>query len=231
MAGTRERNELERYGDRNRYAPGGERPTRFGAGEQPRYYGTRSYAEGGAGFGGGYGRQEYDDERTVGRRGPYYGALGYRDDLGNEYGDYRADYTSRRSHGENPFGYYGQYRSHQDYGNPDERDIPYRDRYFSGGYDEGRVSTWRPDLRHPFRRGPKGYQRSDERIREDLSDRLMQSMHIDSSEVSVEVANGKVTLEGTVPERRMKHAIEDLAESCGGVQDVDNRIRVQRRSE
>jgi hypothetical protein len=225
MAGTRDR---QGYGG-DRFGPRDwEGPVRFGAGEQPRYFGTRSYAEGGAGFGGGYGRQEYDDERSVGRRGPYYGALGYRDDLGHEYGDYRADYTSRGSYGENPFGYYGQYRSHPNHG---DREPRYRDRYFSGGYDEGRVSTWRPELRQPFRRGPKGYQRSDERIREDLSDRLMQSMHIDSSDVSVEVAKGKVTLDGTVPERRMKYAIEDLAESCGGVQDVDNRIRVQRASE
>jgi hypothetical protein len=212
----------EQYGPRD-----WELRKRFGTGERPAYYGTGNYAEGGAGFGGGYGRQGFDEERSVGRLGPYYGALGYRDDLGNEYGnpisggprDFRADYTSRRAYGENPYGYYGQYRS---------QDGDYRDRYFSGGYDQGRVSTWRPDLRRPFGRGPKGYRRSDERIREDISDRLMQSAHIDSSEVTVEVAAGKVTLDGTVPERRMKHAIEDMAESCAGVQDVENRIRVQR---
>lgn len=197
---------------------------RLGMGEQPGYYGTGYYADGGAGFGGGYGRQGFDEERTVGMREPYYGALGYRDDLGNEYGnpasgrphDFRADYTSQRVHGENPFGYYGQYHGSGS-----------RDRFYSGGYDEGRVSTWRPDLERRYRRGPKGYQRSDERIREDISDRLMQSPYIDSSEVSVDVTNGKVMLEGTVPERRMKHAIEDLAESAPCVQDVENRIRVQ----
>ncbi len=41
------------------------------------------------------------------------------------------------------------------------------------------------------------------------------------------VKDAKVTLEGSVPDRRMKHAIEDLADQCPGVQDVDNRIRVQ----
>jgi len=35
-------------------------------------------------------------------------------------------------------------------------------------------------------------------------------------------------LDGTVPERRMKHAIEDLVDACPGVQDIDNRIRVKR---
>ncbi len=75
--------------------------------------------------------------------------------------------------------------------------------------------------------GPKGYQRTDERIREEICDALMQIDHIDSSEVTVEVAAAKVTLDGTVPERWMKHQIEDLADACPGVQDVDNRIRIK----
>jgi hypothetical protein len=54
----------------------------------------------------------------------------------------------------------------------------------------------------------------------------MQAAHIDSSEVTVNVVGGKVTLEGTVPDRYMKHSIEDLADQCPGVQDIDNRIRV-----
>jgi hypothetical protein len=53
------------------------------------------------------------------------------------------------------------------------------------------------------------------------------NMDIDASEVTVEVHEGKVTLEGTVPERWMKHTIEDIADGCWGVQDVENRIRVQ----
>jgi hypothetical protein len=79
-----------------------------------------------------------------------------------------------------------------------------------------------------YRTGPKGYTRSDERIREDISERLMMADSIDSSEVTVSVKEGHVTLEGTVPTRSMKHAIEDLADYTAGVQDVDNRIRVER---
>jgi hypothetical protein len=87
-----------------------------------------------------------------------------------------------------------------------------------------------PDRRAPRRYppGPKGYQRSDERLREDISERLMEARYIDSSDVTVEVSAAKVVLEGTVPERRMKHAIEDLVDACPGVQDIDNRIRVRR---
>lgn len=78
------------------------------------------------------------------------------------------------------------------------------------------------------RRGPKGYQRSDERIKEDICERLMQREHIDAREVTVEVKESRVTLEGQVPERRMKHEIDDVVDSVMGVQDVDNRIRVER---
>jgi BON domain-containing protein len=75
-------------------------------------------------------------------------------------------------------------------------------------------------------RGPKGYQRSDERLKEDISERLMEAYDIDSSEVTVEVSGAKVTLEGSVPSRHMKHAIEDLVDACPGVQDIENRVRV-----
>ena len=78
-----------------------------------------------------------------------------------------------------------------------------------------------------FRRGPKNYRRSDERIREDICERLMQS-DVDASDVTVSVADGKVILEGTVPERHMKHRIEDIAEGSFGVTDVDNNLRVSR---
>jgi hypothetical protein len=74
--------------------------------------------------------------------------------------------------------------------------------------------------------GPKGYQRSDERMKEDISERLYRAYHIDSSEVTVDVRAGKVTLEGTVPSRHMKHAIEDMVDDCPGVTEIDNRIRV-----
>ena len=103
----------------------------------------------------------------------------------------------------------------------------------SGGYAYGdrslseRGGQQRPGLLgRLLGRGPKGYKRSDERLKEDISERLMQSDSIDSSEVTVEVVGGKVSLEGTVPERYMKHAIEDLVDTCVGVQDIDNRIRV-----
>lgn len=83
-----------------------------------------------------------------------------------------------------------------------------------------------PEQQQRYPRGPKGYQRSDERIREDICERLMGAYHIDSSEVTVGVKNGKVLLEGSVPSRHMKHAIEDIVDSCLGVMDIENHVRV-----
>ncbi len=55
----------------------------------------------------------------------------------------------------------------------------------------------------------------------------MEAYDIDSSEVTVEVQGAKVILEGTVPSRHMKHAIEDLVDACPGVQDIENKVRVE----
>jgi osmotically-inducible protein OsmY len=63
-------------------------------------------------------------------------------------------------------------------------------------------------------------------MKEDISERLFVAYHIDSSEVTIDVRGGRVTLEGTVPSRHMKHAIEDIVDSCPGVVEIDNRIRV-----
>lgn len=76
-------------------------------------------------------------------------------------------------------------------------------------------------------KGPKGYRRSDERIRDDVSDRLSDDHWLDASDIEVRVENGEVTLSGTVTDRESKRRAERLAESCGGVSDVQNNIKVR----
>ena len=75
-------------------------------------------------------------------------------------------------------------------------------------------------------RGPKGYRRSDERIREEICDRLTDDWHVDASEVEVVVNSGQVTLSGSVHSREEKRKAEDLVEAIPGVQDVHNNLRV-----
>jgi hypothetical protein len=77
-------------------------------------------------------------------------------------------------------------------------------------------------------RGPKDYQRSDDRIREEISDRMTDDDRLDASDISVQVSKGEVTLTGTVGSRDQKRRAEDLAESISGVREVTNNIRVAR---
>jgi hypothetical protein len=76
-------------------------------------------------------------------------------------------------------------------------------------------------------RGPKGYQRSDERIREDVCDLLTENVDLDASDVQVTVIACEITLQGSVPSRQDKRLAEDLAESVSGVRNVHNQLRVR----
>lgn len=80
-------------------------------------------------------------------------------------------------------------------------------------------------------RGPKGYQRSDTRIMEDMNDRLTEDPHIDASEIEVRVEGREVTLTGTVNGRFEKRHAEDLAESVSGVSHVQNNLRVKQAAD
>lgn len=75
-------------------------------------------------------------------------------------------------------------------------------------------------------KGPKGYQRNDERIKEDINEDLTQHPDLDATEIMVQVRSGEVTLTGTVDDRRSKRIAEEIAERVSGVKDVQNQIRV-----
>lgn len=74
-------------------------------------------------------------------------------------------------------------------------------------------------------RGPKGYKRSDDRIREDVCEALGDGS-VDAREVEVSVTDGHVTLRGTVHHRRDKRTIEDIAEGVRGVVDISNELKI-----
>lgn len=87
-------------------------------------------------------------------------------------------------------------------------------------YDELRSGRYRG-------RGPRDYRRSDERIREDINDRLTDHAYLDAYDVEVAVVDGEVALSGTVESRRDKRTAEDIAESVSGVKNVQNNLRVK----
>jgi len=80
-------------------------------------------------------------------------------------------------------------------------------------------------------RGPRGYQRGDERIREDICDRLTDDHRVDASDIEVQVNQGEVTLSGSVRSRDEKRFAEDVIERISGVRDVNNHLKVKAADE
>ncbi|HET8725928.1 MAG TPA: BON domain-containing protein, partial [Alphaproteobacteria bacterium] len=101
--------------------------------------------------------------------------------------------------------------------------------YRGGSYGPGGAGGDYGDYgRGPHRgRGPRGYRRSAERIREDVSDRLAEDPYIDVSDVEVGVDGSEVTLSGSVADRLAKRRAEDLAEWVTGATHVQNNLRVR----
>jgi hypothetical protein len=132
-------------------------------------------------------------------------------------------------------GYYSVLYQGAGEGDAVESESPYGER--DGGYRHDRGWDAQADAvagSHSARgfagRGPKGYQRSDERLREEVSDRLMADDRLDASEIEVQVENGEVTLTGTVEDRPAKRRAEDCAEQVMGVREVMSQLRVQART-
>ena len=132
---------------------------------------------------------------------PYGSGRGNRDFSRGNYGDRE---TERGSYGDREF-----YRREGDYEN---RSDPYSNDWTQGPYSGV---------------GPRGYRRADDRIRDDVNDRLMWHGYVDATDIQVEVNDGVVTLSGTVNTRREKRMAEDAAESVSGVEDVNNQIQIR----
>lgn len=116
---------------------------------------------------------------------------------------------------------YGAYTGAGSYGNDDGRGFADR------AVDE--VRSWFGDKDAERRReedhrgrGPSDYTRSDERIREDANDRLTEDPRLDARQISVTVAEGELTLSGTVEDRAAKRRAEDCVDAISGVKHVQN---------
>jgi hypothetical protein len=181
--------------------------------------------------GGGYG-----SEASYGNQGPNVG-YAHRGGQGGhaQYGA-QGDAPQYPAQGRRPgYGSYasqGYVRHDAGYGtelDPPERTLRsvMREAWMGEGYG-GPTHHVAPEPGDARQRWPKSYTRSDDRIREDLYERVMRHDYIDASDLVIVVAQGVVTLDGSVPERHMKHDIENIADACPGVKDIENRIRVNR---
>jgi hypothetical protein len=181
-----------------------------------REYGGREFREPPREFGGGYGRRDVGGQ--YGRTGDYPGYTGGRP-------VYQAPVRREPDWEERYQGDFGT-GSSDDWGAPG-----WRDGYGGRGGRTRQVgygqfgATPRPEGSFSGR-GPRGYRRGDDRIREDVCDRLCDHPGIDAGEVDVSIRDGEVTLQGSVSDRWMKRMAEDVAEGVQGVRQVHNHLRV-----
>jgi osmotically-inducible protein OsmY len=191
--------------------------------EGPGMYGQGSFGQGASGQGG-YSGGSYG---APGSGGGGYGAGGYG------AGGYGAGGAGQGGYGlgggresSSPGQSQGRDYSRRDYGMQTARDMG------GGGYGPGsgfsgqRGGPSFQQQRGQFAgRGPRGYQRSDDRIREDVNEELTRHPEIDASDIDVIVESCEVTLTGAVEDRRDKRLAEDIAESVPGVNQVHNQLR------
>ncbi len=95
-------------------------------------------------------------------------------------------------------------------------------------HDENRVFGY--GNRNHFGKGPKGWKRSDERIKDEACEALYRDPHIDAREIDLSVESGRVFLRGTVQSRETKKRAEDCVENVSGVVDVQNELRIDNRT-
>jgi osmotically-inducible protein OsmY len=145
------------------------------------------------------------------------------------------DFDARFQRGMGGYGY-GYERG---FGERDEGERGFGER--AQGRDEERGEGFGEKMRHLGERigqaigvrmgkPPRSYKRSDERIREDIIDRVVDA-GLDATEIEVTVKEGEVTLSGSVLQRMYKHRMEDIADQVSGVKDVHNQIKVKREED
>ena len=226
------------YGDRSRsgggqYGGGQYGGGQYGSGSQSRsrgeYRGREGYRPGSEND------WDYTDDRES-----RYGSFVRGYDTGNYDDSSRQDNWSSSSSSRS--NYPSGYRSGENYG---ERSRGYDYDYDRRSEERGwldrladKLASWfgDEDAERRYRmdddrqrrqgKGPKSYRRSDERIREDINDQLSEG-YLDATNIEVAVAEGIVTLTGTVNSRSDKRRAEDIADDVRGVKNVENRLRVE----
>jgi hypothetical protein len=193
-----------------------------------RNYGEQNY-RGREDYDRNYGRTQHFDESIAGRPSGFEGNYGYRAGSPSTFGTggrfsnfgvgrntsigqsgYGAS-DSGRGFGRSNFGSGESWRSQFDNSSGAENWRSQSDEGLHYGNYSGR--------------GPKGYRRSDERIREDVCEALTFDPFVDASEIEVTVSDGAVTLTGSVNDRNQKRRAEETTENVSGVRDVHNNVR------
>jgi hypothetical protein len=216
----RERNERFRGGNGRRREFGEERERRFEDFDQD----DRS--------------RSFEDDERRGRFGRFegerseFGGSEWRERFGGRDWEQPtfASYDERR-----PFagghGGYGE-RSAPRHGDSERGEWDRGERRGFPGEPFGVGGAWAGGARHEqlashAGKGPKGYQRADERVIDDVCHALERDPLVDASEIEVSCQKGEVVLKGSVDSRQAKRRAEQCVEELPGVKDVRNELRVQ----
>jgi osmotically-inducible protein OsmY len=195
---------------------------RYGESSSERYQGGQEHWGGSGQSGAGRGRRQ-----SYGRRSYDRSAAQRSSQAGYAQGNYGQGGYGQGGYGQ---GGYGQ-SAYGEGGLATEREPS----TFGQQHNWAGVGSWGPGAygssasRSSYSgRGPKDYQRSDERIREDANDALTRDPEIDASDIQVSVSKGEITLKGEVEDRRAKRRAEECVERLPGVRDVHNELRARR---
>lgn len=226
------------YGSRADFEGGqGYEGDRYGRGSR-QGYGSWESERYGEDFRGGRGGREQQGEFLS--SSDWNRGGGYPDDYwGRSSGDGRQRGSAGRrqgGEGRGPLPQRGGWRDQDGGGSQEDGGSYYRgyyarraQPYYTSGGASGMLFSESWSLDGPYSgRGPKGYQRSDEQIVEEVSRRLERDGQIDASEIEVSCNDGVVTLQGKVAERHMKRCAEECIEDVYGVKDVMNHVQVDR---
>lgn len=151
-----------------------------------------------------------------------------------------ADHRLGRFGGINRFGEQRiRHDSFQDDQYTNDYDPTYEDEYGKRRPYEhgGKRNSWSEDIRseasreNHFGKGPKGYQRSEARIKEEACEILTRNHELDASEIEVELKDRCLYLKGEVASRGDKRLAEELVEDIAGIDDVQNQLTVKKKIE
>tara|TARA_R110002012_G_scaffold321642_2_gene550318 strand:+ start:10179 stop:11108 length:930 start_codon:yes stop_codon:yes gene_type:complete len=180
-------------------------------------------------FQSGYGQDAYgsgQDQNSYQRGGSQdsgYQSGGYQGG-GNQQRGYQGSIDQGRSQYGSHWGDGGEYEGAR-VGSTEGRSAWLRG---NSGTGEGRGDDRQQSGQSHAGRGPKNYQRSDERISEDVCDRMSDDHQLDASDIDVSVSGREVTLSGEVDSKQAKRRAEDCCDSVSGVEHVQNNLRVRK---
>jgi osmotically-inducible protein OsmY len=220
--------------DRWGWGQGGYGQSQYGQRDEQSGYGQSQYGqrEQGGREQSGYGQSQYGQREQGGYGGgTSYGRGGFRGEQQRSHGEFRESGRSsssqwRPEESSRERQHYGRQYESQSFDQPYppgfQSDFGSSQRSRSGFGREGYAESGA----HRGK-GPKGYTRSDDRLKEVICEKLTDDPMIDASEINIEVTGQVVKLTGTVDDRSTKYEVEELVERCGGVKDIDNQLRVR----